>query len=82
MVRHALLGAAAGGLLLLAPHRALATQQTHLATPGAIPEVSALAKTAAPRLAAGGVPTPIYAVDNPAQPGDAFPNSPYSGGTA
>jgi hypothetical protein len=24
---------------------------------------------------------PIYAVDNPAQPGDAFPNGPWSGGT-
>ena len=81
MVRHVLLGAVAGGLILLTPYRALATQHTPFETPGSLLEAPAASPATATRAAAGGSPVAIYAVDNPAEPGDAFPNSPYSGGT-
>ena len=73
MVRHAVLGAVAGGLLLLAPLQALAADSTHIDNSG-----SPLGESAAQ--AAHAAPAVVYAVDNPAQPGDAFPNGPFSGG--
>jgi hypothetical protein len=56
--------------LLLAAVGALALVGPHGAAP---------LQAAPPGLAPAGLT--LYAVDNPAQPGDAFPNSPYSGGT-
>jgi hypothetical protein len=81
MVRHAVLGAIAGGLVLLTPYRALATQQAPLGAPALLSEAPAAAPAAVVRTATGHAPNPVFAVDNPAQPGDAFPNNPYSGGT-
>jgi hypothetical protein len=75
------LGAIAGGLVLLTPYRALATQQAPLGAPASTSEASPAAPAFAVRDAIGGAPIPVFAVDNPAQPGDAFPNNPYSGGT-
>jgi hypothetical protein len=60
-MRHLLLAALVGGLVLLALVLASAA---HDAVPG-LPGVASVS----------------YAVDNPGEPGDAFPNTPWSGGT-
>jgi hypothetical protein len=78
MVRSVALGLVAGGLILLAPHRALAAESNQVNSPGFQLEQSAAAAT---RATQGAAPVVIYAVDNPAQPGDAFPTGPFSGGT-
>lgn len=50
---------------------------------GAVTFLMPLHAAAGPAIPLGDAPhtTVVYALDNPAQPGDAFPNSPYSGGT-
>jgi hypothetical protein len=74
------LGAVAGGLVLLAPYQAEAAQPTSLPAAGAV-DAGAAVPSAPQSITASGAAGPLYAVDNPAQPGDAFPNSPFAGGT-
>ena len=81
MLRQVVLGAVVGGLSLLAPYAPAAAQSLPLDGTGV--GVDARVATLGPLApsAAHGTARPLYALDNPAQPGDAFPNSPYSGGT-